>query len=80
MSTTKEDLKAELDKTVAALQTLRDEARVKVRLAGMDAKDRWNKLEPEIEKAERAAKEAGDAAHQAATKGLHSLKDFLKSL
>jgi len=80
MSESTKDLKAELDKTVAHLKTLREEARVKVHLAGMEAKDRWNKLEPELDKVQDAAKEATDAAKHAATKGLNSLKEFLSSL
>ncbi len=80
MTLSKENLKVEIDKTVAHLQTLRDEARVKVRLAGMEAKDRWNALEPELAKIEQAAKDTSEAAHAAAAKGLRSLKDFLGSL
>jgi hypothetical protein len=34
----------------AQLQTLRDEIRVKVHLAEMEAKDRWKRLEPEVER------------------------------
>ena len=34
-----------MNPTWEKLQTLRDEVRVKMHLAGMDAKDEWNKLE-----------------------------------
>lgn len=80
MSDTTKDLKAELDKTVSHLKTLREEARLKAHLAGMEAKERWNKLEPELDKVQDAAKDATEAAKHAATKGLNSLKEFLSSL
>jgi hypothetical protein len=80
MSESTKELKAELDKTVAHLQALREEARVKVHLAGLEAKDRWNKLEPELDKVQDAAKEATEAAKHAATKGLNSIKEFLSSI
>ena len=37
------------------LERLRDEVRLDMHLAGMDAKDRWRKLEPEIFHAEKLA-------------------------
>jgi len=46
MTDPKTDLKAEFAKTLDLLRRLRDEARTQVHLGGMDAKDRWNKLEP----------------------------------
>ena len=48
MNETKTELKEELKKSVAALRTLRDEVRVKIHLAGLDAKTEWNKLEPHL--------------------------------
>ncbi len=49
---------------LAELQTLRDEIRVRVHLAGMDAKDSWSELEPRLSALEAQAKEAsGNAAH-----------------
>ncbi len=40
------ELKSDLNKSLESLQTLRDEIRVRLHLAGMDAKDAWDKLEP----------------------------------
>jgi hypothetical protein len=51
MSDVSEELKKELTKTVGLLKTMRDEIKVKLHLAGQEAKDRWQKIEPEIEKA-----------------------------
>ena len=53
MNTT--DLKNEISRDLGKMQTLRDEVRLKLHLAGMDAKDEWNKLEPQLLVAERAA-------------------------
>jgi hypothetical protein len=43
------DIKSELEKSVKTLRELRDEVRVKLHLAGMDVKDEWNRLEPQLE-------------------------------
>jgi hypothetical protein len=56
------DLKAEMKKGVDLLRTLRDEVKVKLHLAGMDAKDQWAKLEPELFKVERAAEQATESS------------------
>ncbi len=50
MSDVSDELKKELRKTADLLKTMRDEIRVKLHLAGQEAKDRWGKIEPEIEK------------------------------
>ncbi len=42
------ELKDELQKGLEHLKSLRDEVRVRLHLAGMDAKDEWNKLEPHL--------------------------------
>jgi hypothetical protein len=80
MSQTTKDLKAELDKSVALLKTLRGEVGLKLHLAGMDAKDRWIKLQPNLDAVERAAKEVSDASHAAVVSALKTLKEFRESL
>jgi len=75
------DMKQELEKGVAVLRTLRDEIKVKLHLAGMDAKDQWAKLEPELFKVERAAENATDTSKKLldeALTRLMALKDSLK--
>lgn len=58
-----------LQKRLDELKTLRDEIRVKIHLAEMDARDSFQKVEPAIDKAEhevtRLAKEAGGAVDEA---------------
>jgi|HubBroStandDraft_2_1064218.scaffolds.fasta_scaffold1378863_1 hypothetical protein len=75
------DLKDEIKKGLDYLRTLRDEVRVKVHLAGMDAKDEWNKkLEPHLFDVEQKAVEASDASRHALTEAVEKLKKFRDSL
>ncbi|WP_375757225.1 hypothetical protein [Corallococcus exercitus] len=39
------------------LRTLRDELRLKMHLAGMEARERWRMLEPQVREAEQRADE-----------------------
>ncbi len=80
MSQTTKDLKTELDKSIEILKTLRGEVRVKLHLAGMDAKDRWNKLQPQLDAVEHAAKEATEASKTAVLQAVKTLKEFGESL
>ena len=54
----KEGVEHEVAKGLELLYRLRDEARVRVHLAGMDAQQAWSNLEPHIEQAETMAKNA----------------------
>ncbi len=65
VSQTTQELKIELHKSLALLSTLRDEVRVTLHLAGMDAKDKWAKLEPEPrESRTRRARRIGCFSHR----------------
>lgn len=57
-----EGVKAESQKVISELQTLRDEIKLKLHLASAEGRDAWNKLEPQIEQFER---KVGDAAESA---------------
>ncbi len=74
------DLKSELKKGVDLLKTLRDEVKVKLHLAGMDAKDQWAKLEPELSKVERAADQATESSKKLLDETLKRLKAIRDSL
>lgn len=76
MSQTTDDMKADLQKNLESLQTLRDEIRVRIHLAGMEVKDLWNKLEPRLLEAERLAEEATETSRTA----LHDLLEKAKEL
>jgi hypothetical protein len=81
MSQNTNDLKTEFKKSLALLQTLRDEVRVQIHLAGLDAKDRWNKLEPRMEAAaEKAAGEITEASRAVVDEAVGALKEFHASL
>ena len=74
------DLKNEMKKGVDLLKTLRDEIKVKLHLAGMDAKDQWAKLEPELSKVELAAEHATHASKKLVDEALTKLKSLRDSL
>ena len=62
------------------MRTLRDEVKVKLHLAGMDAKDQWAKLEPELSKVERAADQATESSKKLLDETLKRLKSIRDSL
>jgi ribosome-associated translation inhibitor RaiA len=80
MSDAKAELKRELEKGVTRLQTLRDEVRVRLHLAGMDLKDQWNKLEPHLDEVEKKAHEASDDAKTALAEAMKKLEKLRASL
>jgi hypothetical protein len=54
--------KEESDKIIADLQTLRDEIRLKLHLAGAEGRTAWDKLQPQLEQFEQRIGTATDAA------------------
>jgi len=74
------DLKAELQKGAELLKTLRDEIKVKLHLGGMEAKDQWAKLEPELWKVERAAQQATESSKRLMDELIQKLKSLRDSL
>ena len=49
------DLKQDLKSFQQDVRALRDEVRLKLHLAGMDLKQEWEKLEPQVERAINSA-------------------------
>ena len=80
MARTNEDFRIEINKTVERIVALRDEARLKLHLAGMDARDRWNQLEPKIADAERAASQATRTTLLSVQATAKKLEDLLASM
>jgi hypothetical protein len=64
MSDPRKNLDEQIRRSLADLETVRDEIRVNLHLAKMDAKDKWNALEPHIEDAKALAREATTAARK----------------
>jgi hypothetical protein len=80
MNQTTTDLQTEIKKLSQSLETLRDEVRVRIHLGAMDAKDAWNKMEPQIAAAERAAEHVSESSREALKKALQAVKQFRASL
>jgi TRAP-type C4-dicarboxylate transport system substrate-binding protein len=81
MTETTKELKAELEKSLAMLRTLRDEIRVRAHLATMEVKQRWNDLEPRVQDAvEQAAKDVSETSHTAVKDLTEALKKLRASL
>lgn len=59
------DARKQIDKLLLSLKKDRDELRVKLRLAKMDAGDEWMELEKKLVKLEARAKDIGEATAQA---------------
>lgn len=75
-------LRKELNATLDELRTLRDEIRLQLHLAGMDAKDKWNRdLEPRLFTMEKEVeREVGSATRTALDELGASMKKFRDSL
>lgn len=77
----KTELKTEIKKSLALLQTLRDEIRVKIHLAGLDAKDTWKELETQLVDASMSAGNlATEATRTAVDEAVKKLRKFRASL
>lgn len=75
-----QELKQHLQQSLMHLKTLRDEIRVDIHLAGMEAKDSWKKLERRFTDAENLAREASHTSKQALEEILEAFKSFRASL
>ena len=71
----------EMEANVEQLRTLRDDTRVKLHLAKMDAKDRWRELEPRITAVlDQAAKSTSAVSRQVVTDAIHALQKLRDSI
>jgi hypothetical protein len=75
VSTAKEDVMETTE-----LKTKRDELRVKLHLAEMDAKETWEKLVPRLHELERRVCQAGDRATTEIGGALERLRASLRAL
>lgn len=62
------------------LRRLADELELKIHLAGMDAKDRWNALQPRIAEVQKALQTAGERADEVVSQKLSKLGAALRKL
>ncbi len=70
------ELKKTAQHTFELLKTLRDEIRVELHLAGMEAKKRWETIEPRFAEAELLAAKANQSSHQTMNDILVSYRQF----
>jgi hypothetical protein len=77
---THDRVKKQIHEALQQARTLRDEIRVEVHLASLDAQDRWKKLEPALGDAERFGAEVTEAARKAAADVAKSFQEFRASL
>ena len=80
MSDRTNDVKDVLAKGVERLQSLRDEVRVRLHLASMEAKEEWNKLEDHLLGVEKAASQATEASRELLGKAVDKIEAFRKKL
>lgn len=80
MTESRNDFQKELTKIQNDLATLRDEVRVKLHLASMDAKDAYERIEPRIREFSKHVDAMGDAAERELGKLGNRLKEELTDL
>ena len=62
------------------IRRVADEIRLEIHLGTMEARERWNSLQPELETLERKVAESGTRAGQAIASEIESLRDALRDL
>jgi hypothetical protein len=79
MNPTTSTPKNELGNPLNILRTLRDEVRVRIHLAGMEARERWEKLDRDAEKLASRAEHASTNAIDELIGKLERLRDSLQA-
>ncbi len=69
-----------MQQNLGKLETLRDEIRVDLHLAGMDAKDKWKEMEPKLRDAEKLLDNVSDASRKAMEEMVEGFRKFRESL
>lgn len=70
------ELKLEVQGVVVLLQTLRDEVRASLRLAGLETPDEWRKLEQRIVEVEQTAERATESSRHVLGEVVRRVKAF----
>jgi hypothetical protein len=73
-------MRKEGDVATTNLKTIRDQLRVKIHLAEMDARSTWRQLKPRLRDLERKSARAGAAAQVEIEAALKKLRSSLRSL
>lgn len=76
----KNDVKNEVTKGLEKLTTLRDEVKLHIHLASLDAKQEWNdKLEPKINEVSKEVSSSAQTASDASKAAIHDLVTKVES-
>lgn len=76
----KDALKKNIEENLLKLRQLRDETRLDVHLAGMEAKSRWERLEGVIAQAEKLADDVSDVSRRALNDVVEKVRQFRDSM
>lgn len=75
------DVKSEVQKQLEKLDTLRDEVKLHIHLATLDAKQEWNdKLEPRIAEVQKVAHQASETSRTALHELVSHVEGFVTKL
>jgi hypothetical protein len=75
------NIKAEVEKNVEKLVGLRDEVKVRLHLASLDAKQEWDdKIAPHVLNVETAAKHLGEDTRAKVDEAIEKVQTFLAKL
>lgn len=69
-----------MHESLGQLKTLRDEIRVDLHLAGMDAKDKWKELEPKFHEAEKLVENISEVSRHAMEEMVSRFRTFRESI
>lgn len=76
----KEGLREGLEAQIKVLHGLREEIRLQMHLASLEAKSKWQELEPQVERLETMAQNAGDSARALGSDLVESFRKFRDAL
>jgi hypothetical protein len=74
------EIRSEVRNGLERLRALKDEARLQVHLASLDAKKRWDELQPQLQAVERTAEEASEASRKVIADGVKALEELLATI
>lgn len=73
-------IKAEVEKSIEKLVGMRDEVRVRLHLASLDARQEWTTVAPHVLEAESAAKSLTEASRAKVQDAIAKVEAFLGKL
>jgi hypothetical protein len=80
MNDLKHDVKNAVETALSDLRSMRDEIRLKVHLASMEARDRWHALEPRLASVEHQLEKGGTSVAETLRDSVEDLRRSLVKL